>query len=120
MKWLLFFKLALAVTTSSRVENLSSLVKTVLIKQNPTFICFLVGPQRVYKKKLKQLLEQVEQAVALHDDGHCIRYIPDKLAVPLEYSIRFYKNIYVSETGSYSRRPKQGRWKVTTEVQDLL
>lgn len=60
--------------------------------------------------------EQVAQAVALQDDGRAIRYIADRLAVPrstVSDAIERFR-----ETGSYSRRPGQGRPRSTNAIED--
>lgn len=60
--------------------------------------------------------EEVAQAVALQDDGRQIRYIAEMLGHPrstVSDAIQRFR-----QTGSYSRRPGQGRRRATNAVED--
>lgn len=60
--------------------------------------------------------EEVAQAVALQDDGRPILYIAERLGHPrstISDAIQRFR-----QTGSYSRRPGQGRPRVTNAVED--
>jgi DNA-binding transcriptional MocR family regulator len=59
---------------------------------------------------------EVAQAVALHNDGRSIRYIANLLGIPrstVSDAIQRFR-----ETGSYARRPGQGRRRATNAVED--
>jgi transposase len=60
--------------------------------------------------------EEVAQAVALHNDGRSIRYIANLLGIPrstVSDAIQRFR-----ETGSYARRPGQGRRRATNAAED--
>jgi transposase len=62
--------------------------------------------------------EEVAQAVALHNDGRSIRYIANLLGIPrstVSDAIQRFR-----ETGSYARKPGQGRRRVTNAVEDQM
>ena len=73
---------------------------------------------KIMPQRTRRHLDQttVIRAVQMIEDGHTQRYVSGRLQIPLGVVNRFWRRF--QETGSYARRPGQGRKRKTTPHQD--